>query len=90
MLDDGIVHILATDAHETKRRPPLLAEGRDAAERWVGAQEADLLVMGRPQAIIDNLGPEDVPAPPALRTTTYNSDKEARKRGWLTRFFLGG
>src|SRR5688572_19258029 len=31
MLDDGAVHILASDAHDTKRRPPNLGLGRDLA-----------------------------------------------------------
>ena len=33
LLDEGRVHVLATDAHGVTRRPPLLAEGRAAAER---------------------------------------------------------
>ncbi len=36
LLDEGRVHVLATDSHGVTRRPPLLAEGRAAAERWVG------------------------------------------------------
>ena len=31
MLEEHLVHLLATDAHHPRRRPPLLAEGRDAA-----------------------------------------------------------
>ena len=67
MLDDGIVHLLATDAHSIKHRPPLLAEGMQAAEKWVGAEEARRLVFDRPQAVIDNLPPADVAPVPALR-----------------------
>ncbi len=66
MLDDGLVHILATDAHGTRHRSPLLAEGRRAAEKWVGAEEAQRLVVERPQAILDNLPPTDVAPVPAL------------------------
>src|SRR6202158_5232505 len=36
MLDEGCVHILATDAHDTKRRPPRLSRGRDLAAKRVG------------------------------------------------------
>ena len=68
MLDDGIVHVLATDAHATSRRPPLLAEGCEIATKWVGPDEADRLVSGRPRAVIDNLNPADVlPRPPSAR-----------------------
>ena len=44
MLDEGLVHILATDAHDTVRRPPLLSQGRDIAAKRVGATEAEHLV----------------------------------------------
>jgi protein-tyrosine phosphatase len=67
MLDDGLVHILATDAHSTRRRPPLLAEGRDAAARRVGAQEALNLVEIRPLGILQNLPPENLPPLPRTR-----------------------
>lgn len=66
MLDEGIVHLLATDAHGVRRRPPLLAEGRQAAERWVGPQEAMRLVEDRPQAVVDDLDPSRLPIPPGL------------------------
>lgn len=61
MLDEGRVDILATDAHHPERRPPLLAEGREAAARWVGDEEATHLVETRPLGIIKNLAPEAMP-----------------------------
>lgn len=67
MLDDGLVHILATDAHGTRHRAPLLAEGVRAAERYVGADEARRLVEERPQAILDDRPPAEVAPVPALR-----------------------
>jgi len=51
MLDDGIVYILATDAHNLRSRPPLMSEGERAAAKWVGDEEASMLVRGRTQAI---------------------------------------
>lgn len=66
MLDDGLIHLLATDAHGTEQRPPLLAEGRQAAEKWVGKEEAHRLVHERPQAILDNTPPAQVTPIPAL------------------------
>lgn len=66
LLGDGLVHILATDAHSTGRRAPLLAEGRRVAEKWVGADEARRLVDERPQAVLDDLPPADVAPVPAL------------------------
>ncbi len=58
MLDDGLVHILATDSHHPKMRPPLLAEGRQAAAGRVGEQEAERMVVTRPRGIIDDLQPD--------------------------------
>jgi len=65
-LGDGLVHILATDAHEPVHRPPLLAEGRQAAETLVGAEEAARLVEDRPRAVLENLAPEAIFQPPGL------------------------
>lgn len=75
LLEEGQVHLLATDAHGTDRRPPLLAEGRRAAERWVDSAESWRLVTGRPRGILDNAPPESLlcghhggdPAPPKAR-----------------------
>jgi protein-tyrosine phosphatase len=66
MLDDGVVQLLATDAHGIDFRAPLLAEGMRAAAKWVGAQEAHRLVHERPQAILDNVAPAKVAPMPAL------------------------
>ena len=67
-LGDGNTHILATDAHHPRRRPPLLAEAREAAARLVGEAEADHLVATRPKGIVDNVAPADLPALPDERT----------------------
>jgi protein-tyrosine phosphatase len=79
MLDDGLVHMLATDAHGTRQRPPLLAEGRQAAEKWVGQEEAHRLVHERPQAILDNSPPAEVTPIPALLAT---GGKTSGRRVW--------
>ncbi len=78
MLDEGLVHLLATDAHGLGNRPPLLAEGRHAAEKWVGAEEAVRLVLDRPQCIIDDLAPSSTPPP---------GGKSKNRPGWLGRLF---
>jgi protein-tyrosine phosphatase len=52
LLDRAAVHILASDAHDTKRRVPNLSAGRDVAERIVGAEYAEALVEGNPGAIV--------------------------------------
>lgn len=64
MLDEGMVHILATDAHHIDKRPPLLAEAEQAVIPLLGAAEARHLVFTRPQAIVSNLAPHEMPALP--------------------------
>lgn len=66
MLDERLVHVLATDAHHPCRRPPLLAEGRAAAAQLVGEQEAEHMVLTRPQGIVDDVPPGALPALPGL------------------------
>lgn len=66
MLDEGLVHILATDAHTTRRRAPLLAEGKAVAVKYVGKVEAERLVEERPRAIFDNMPAAKVTPIPAL------------------------
>ncbi|MDE2445263.1 MAG: capsular biosynthesis protein [Alphaproteobacteria bacterium] len=60
MLADGYVHIIATDAHDTHRRPPLMAEAFEVAAQEVGLDEARHLVLTRPQAILEDVPPEQV------------------------------
>lgn len=68
MLDEGLVHLLATDAHDPRARPPLLAEGRDAAARRVGDDEAQRLVLDRPKAIVEDAPPNSITVPTASAT----------------------
>jgi protein-tyrosine phosphatase len=55
LLDRSAVHILASDAHDTRHRLPILSEARDAAEEVVGAEYAQALVEGNPGAIVNGL-----------------------------------
>ena len=64
LLGEGRVHVLATDSHGVKRRPPLLEEGRAAAERWVGLEESWHLVRTRPAGILADFVPSAQPAVP--------------------------
>ncbi len=66
MLDEGHVRILATDAHDTRRRPPNLSEGRDLAAARVGAREAEHLVVTRPMGVLGDVAPSGLPAPEAV------------------------
>jgi protein-tyrosine phosphatase len=85
MLGDGIVHILATDAHASTWRPPLLAEGREIAAKHVGSEESHRLVSGRPRAVIDDLDPAEVPPPPGLCGAVSGTLEPAPRAGWFAR-----
>lgn len=51
LLDQGVVTILASDAHNLQHRPPLLSEGMQHAARIVGDAKAEALVMHTPWQI---------------------------------------
>jgi protein-tyrosine phosphatase len=55
MLAQGMVHILATDAHNLKSRPPILSEAFEIAKSEVGLDEANNLVLVRPVNILDDM-----------------------------------
>ena len=61
MLDDGCVHLLASDAHDAERRPPDLAAGREIVAKRVGAEEAQCLVLTRPMGILKDQIPSSLP-----------------------------
>lgn len=60
MLDEGLAHIIATDAHRSDKRPPLLGEAREAVVRRLGSDEADAVVLHRPRGILRNEPPESL------------------------------
>jgi protein-tyrosine phosphatase len=76
MLDEGLCHLLATDAHNTEQRAPRLAEARDVVAQWLGDDEAINLVLRRPQGILDNLSPAELPPLPQHKVSQEGSGGE--------------
>ena len=72
LLERQAVHVLATDAHDLERRPPVLSTAREAAAVIYGDEVADALVEGNPRAILAN---EPLPYFPRPELTDY------KKRG---------
>lgn len=70
MLDEGLVHLLASDAHDVHNRPPVLSAGRHAVARRLGEREATNLVSTRPRGVIKNEAPSRLPLPPDC--TSFN------------------
>lgn len=52
LVQHDAVHVLATDAHDDVRRPPLLSPGADVAAEICGHEIAQALVEDNPRAII--------------------------------------
>jgi len=93
MLDEGLVHILASDAHDVHRRIPNLSRGRDAAAKRLGDVEARHLVITRPWGILSDELPNAMPAPPGLLPSERRADQpeavgargDPGKRSWASR-----
>ncbi len=52
LLDRSAVHVLSSDAHDSKRRTPVLSAARKVAAQIVGAEYAGALVEANPGAIV--------------------------------------
>jgi len=72
MLDEGLVHILATDAHDVERRPPNLGQGREFAAKRVGDTESEHLVVTRPRGVLINEHPSNLPCPQSATCSPEN------------------
>ena len=55
ILERGLAHIVASDAHDPYRRSPRLSSAREAVYRIYGEDTADLLFLHNPRCIIQNL-----------------------------------
>lgn len=75
MLDEGCVHLIASDAHDAERRPPDLAAGRDLVAKRVGADEAQRLVLTRPMGILKDQDPSSLPGPLGVADANTSSPK---------------
>jgi protein-tyrosine phosphatase len=81
LLDAGSIHFFASDAHDTKRRPPILSACYRKVAQSKGEEIADLLLQKNPEAVINGQ-----PLPPQPAESDGYGDK--RKRRWFS-FLLG-
>src|SRR5207249_11676772 len=75
MLDEGLCHVIATDAHNTSTRPPHMARAQAMAEHRLGAAEAANIFRIRPRGVIENVSPGMLPPVPG-------SELIQREGGW--------
>lgn len=52
LLEHSAVHILASDAHDTKHRVPNLSQARNVVAKLAGAEQAQALVEDNPGAVV--------------------------------------
>jgi len=81
LLDHDAVHVLATDAHDDKNRPPILSEARDGVSKRFDADVARALVVDNPAAIVAG---QPLPFPEHTQSTvpdtTARQKNSARRR----------
>ena len=78
MLSEGMVHVLATDAHNLHRRTPVLSPAVEAVAKRLGDEAAIDMVVTRPQAVLHDEDPSSVPDPVG--------DTDRKSRGFLQKF----
>ncbi len=66
LLGDGVIHLVASDAHTVSVRSPRLSDAVPLLDKIVGPNETRRLLYERPQAILDDIDPARVVPPPGL------------------------
>jgi protein-tyrosine phosphatase len=79
-LDKNLVHFFATDAHDCRRRPPILSHCYHKLAEEKGEEVADVLMRQNPEAVINAK-----PLPP--QPQPHEADQGPRKRSWLSLLF---
>ena len=76
LLRKGLVHVLASDAHNVRGRPPVLGEALEAATTLVGRARAESMVLDAPRAL---LAGQALDLPPV--------ETSGARRSFLSRWF---
>lgn len=86
LLGDGVIHLVASDAHTASVRSPRMSDAVALLERSLGSEETQRLVVQRPQAILDDADPAAVMPPPGLHKHGGAAAPDASgMRGWFGR-----
>lgn len=76
LLDAGMVHFFASDAHDVERRPPILSRCYRKVAQAKGEEIAELLLVKNPEAVING---EPLPPQP-----DWAELRGGGKRGWFS------
>jgi protein-tyrosine phosphatase len=63
LLAERIVHLVASDAHDTEKRPPRLSDAREWMEKNHGAELAQALFVDNPHAVVSSQALPYFPGP---------------------------
>lgn len=86
LIEQGIVHFLATDAHDLKSRPPIMSEARKIVDDRFGADTAERLCVTNPLAAFEGKSLPEAPMP----HPEQQASSEAARPGFLSRLFGRG
>ena len=75
-----LVHVIASDAHNTRGRPPVLSSSQAQLGSWIGDDLAHRMVDEFPRAFIEGRDPDLPPTP----------EPEVKSRSWVGRLFRRG
>jgi protein-tyrosine phosphatase len=84
LLDKGWVHFLATDAHNTESRPPVMSEARRLVAERYGAELAERLCVTNPLAVFEG---RPVPKAPRPRYDEADDKPGPKHGGFFSRLF---
>jgi len=89
LVEQGAVHIIASDAHRPRGRAPDMRAGAEAVDSWVGAQAVRVMTEINPASLIS--GQPLVTAPISLNSSARRpatwSSASSGKPGFLARLF---
>ena len=71
LLSRGLVHVVASDAHDTTQRPPVLREAYDYVAKQCGDEWAQKLFVKNPAATLTGESIESAPAEPPRMKKWY-------------------
>jgi protein-tyrosine phosphatase len=83
LIEQGVAHFLATDAHDLKSRPPILSEARDLVADKFGADTAERLCVINPLAAFEGRPIADAP----LTHPDQQVEAKPSRQNFFSRFF---
>lgn len=63
MIKKGYIHVVASDAHDTRKRPPVLSQAYETVSKKIGREVADNLFISNPGKIVQGENIRKGPSP---------------------------